>query len=68
MNVAFGPQQYVGPIIVAAFVLAIMYRRVRRNLGRQKLRRSYMLFRMVLLCVVGALLLIPTFFSTQLAI
>jgi hypothetical protein len=45
-----------------------MYRRVRRNFGKQKLNPGYLIFRMVLLCVVGVLLLIPTFFSQELAV
>src|SRR5690242_7334804 len=64
----FDPQHFVSALIPAAFFLLIMYRRVRRNFGRQKLNRGYIIFRMVLLCVVGALLLVPTFFSQQLAV
>lgn len=64
----FDPQHFVQSLIPIALVLFFLYRRVRRNFGRQKLRRGYMVFRMVVLCVVGALLLIPTFFSTQLAL
>lgn len=65
MNV--DPQHLVASLIPVALLLFVMYRRVRRNFGRQKLNRGYMIFRMVLLCVVGALLLIPTFFSRELA-
>lgn len=64
----FDPQHFIGNLIPVALVLFFMYRRVRRNFGRQRLRRGYMVFRMVLLCVVGVLLLVPTLFSTQLAI
>lgn len=68
MDMNFNPQHFVSALIPAAFVLFFMYRRVRRNFGRQKLRPGYLIFRMVLLCVVGALLLIPTFFSQELAL
>ena len=64
----FDPQHFVQGLIPIVLVLFFLYRRVRRNFGRQKLRRGYMVFRMVVLCVVGALLLIPTLFSTQLAL
>jgi hypothetical protein len=64
----FDPQHFISALIPAVFVLVIMYRRVRRNFGKQKLNRGYMVFRMVLLCVVGVLLLIPTFFSQELAV
>lgn len=64
----FDPQHLVSALIPTVFVFFIMYRRVRRNFGKQKLNRGYMIFRMVLLCVVGALLLIPTFFSQELAV
>lgn len=63
----FDPQRLVSALVPAIVVLFIMYRRVRRNFGRQKLNRGYLIFRMVLLCVVGALLLIPTFFVKELA-
>ncbi|HEY4128672.1 MAG TPA: hypothetical protein VGN70_11535 [Gammaproteobacteria bacterium] len=68
MNVNFDPQHFVGPAIFMGFVLFILYRRFRRNFGKQKLNRGYMLFRMVVLCVLGVLLLIPTFFSQELAV
>jgi hypothetical protein len=59
-------------IIEGAFlfglVLFFIYRRFRRLFGRQKLNRGYMIFRVVLLCIVGALLLIPTIFSKELAL
>lgn len=64
----FSVQHLVNALIPTAFVVFIMFRRVRRNFGKQKLNRGYMIFRMVLLCVVGALLLIPTFFSRELAV
>ena len=68
MPVNLEPQNLVGPLVAAAVTLFVLYRRFRRNFGKQKLRPGYLIFRMVLLCVVGALLLIPTFFSTELAV
>ena len=67
MNFNFDPQHFVQALIPIVLVMFFMYRRVRRNFGRQKLRAGYLIFRMVLLCVVGALLLIPTFFSQEMA-
>ena len=64
----FDVQHLVGSFVTITIVLALLYRRFRRNFGRQKLRPGYLIFRMVLLCVVGVLLLIPTFFSTELAV
>lgn len=64
----FDPQHLIGSLVPIALVMFILYRRVRRNFGRQKLNRGYMIFRMVVLCLVGALLLVPAFFSTQLAV
>ena len=68
MPMNFEPQHLVGSVVSAAVVLFVLYRRFRRNFGKQKLNRGYMIFRMALLCVVGALLLIPTFFSQELAV
>lgn len=68
MDMNFSLQHFISALIPAAFVLFFMYRRIRRNFGRQKLRPRALIFRIVLLSVVGALLLIPTFFSTELAL
>jgi hypothetical protein len=64
----FDPQHFISALIPAVLVLFIMYRRVRRNFGRQRLNRGYMVFRMVVLCLLGVFLLIPTFFSQELAV
>jgi hypothetical protein len=64
----FDPHNLGGTVIFMAFVLVILYRRFRRNFGKQKLNPSYMIFRMTVLCVLGVLLLIPTFFSQELAV
>lgn len=44
--------------IPIVFIAWIIYRRIRRNFGRQKLRRGWMIFRLVLFSVI-ALLLLP---------
>ena len=62
------PRHLLQGLIFFAFALFILYRRFRRNFGKQKLRPGYLVFRMVLLCVMGALLLIPTVFSQELAV
>jgi hypothetical protein len=64
----FDPHNLGGTVIFMTFVLFILYRRFRRNFGKQRLNPGYMVFRMVVLCVLGALLLIPTFFSQDLAV
>jgi len=68
MNINFDPSHFAGQALFIAFVLFIVYRRFRRNFGKQRLRPGYLIFRMVLLCVVGVLLLIPTFFSSEFAL
>jgi hypothetical protein len=57
----------VGTTLTFGLVLFIIYRRFRRLFGRQQLRRGWMIFRVALLSVIGALLLIPSFFSQELA-
>jgi len=47
----------VTPMLVAAFVAWAIYRRVRRNIGRQRVQPMRMRSRIVLLGVVGALAL-----------
>ncbi|MGH8281585.1 MAG: DUF1453 domain-containing protein [Gammaproteobacteria bacterium] len=48
-------------ILIAAAVLLILYRRFRRNFGRQKLRPKRMLFRIAVLVVVCVVLLASPF-------
>lgn len=67
MNLNLDLNHLIGTLLTSAFVLFIIYRRFRRNFGRQPLRPKRMMFRMVLLCVIAALLLIPALFSTELA-
>jgi hypothetical protein len=45
----------IGPLLMGAFVLFAIYRRVRRNIGRQPLQPARMRSRMVMLAVIGAL-------------
>ena len=49
--------QLVTPVLVVAFVLWAIYRRVRRNIGRQRVQPTRMRSRIILLGVVGALVL-----------
>jgi hypothetical protein len=48
-------QKLIFPILMGAFVLFVMYRRVRRNIGRQQVTPKRMQFRMGILIVIGAL-------------
>lgn len=66
MNLDLG--HIVGTLVSSALVLFFIYRRFRRNFGKQRLRRGYLIFRMVLLCVVGALLVLSSLFSTEMAL
>jgi hypothetical protein len=47
----------VTPMLVAAFVAFAVYRRVRRNIGRQRVQPMRMRSRIILLGVIGALVL-----------
>jgi cytochrome b561 len=48
-------QQLLLPLMTAAFVALAIYRRVRRNIGRQPVQPARMRTRMVMLGVIGAL-------------
>jgi hypothetical protein len=54
-----GDFSQIGPFLLAALVVFVIYRRFRRNFGRQVLSPGRMTYRMVILAVVGCLLL-PT--------
>ena len=54
MDAAFSQ---IGPFLIAALVVFIVYRRFRRNFGQQMLRPVRMQVRIVVLLIVGALLL-----------
>jgi hypothetical protein len=54
-----GDFSQIGPFVLAALVVFVIYRRFRRNFGRQLLSPGRMKYRMVALAVVGCLLL-PT--------
>ena len=49
-------QKLIFPIIMGAFILFAIYRRVRRNIGRQPVQPMRMRSRMILLSVIGALI------------
>lgn len=48
-------QKLIFPILMGALVLFAIYRRVRRNIGRQPVSVKRMQFRVGILCVIGAL-------------
>jgi len=68
MNFNFDPGHIAGTVLTSALVLFFIYRRFRRNFGKQRLRPSYLIFRMVLLCVVGASLVLSSLFSREMAL
>ena len=49
-------QKLILPLIMGAFILSAIYRRVRRNIGRQPIQPARMRVRMFMLGVVGALI------------
>jgi len=49
-------QKLIFPIMMGAFILLAIYRRVRRNIGRQPVRPVRMRSRMIVLSVIGALI------------
>jgi len=49
-------QKMIFPIAMGALVLFAIYRRVRRNIGRQPVTAGRMQFRIVMLAIVGALI------------
>lgn len=49
-------QKLIFPIMMGAFILFAIYRRVRRNVGRQPVQPTRMRSRMVMLSVIGALI------------
>jgi hypothetical protein len=49
-------QKLIFPIMMGAFILFAIYRRVRRNIGRQPVQPMRMRSRMILLSVIGALI------------
>jgi len=59
----WSPDHLLGTAISFGLVLFFIYRRLRRNFGRQKLGRKRLKFRLWVLAILGLLLLIPAFFS-----
>lgn len=57
----------VTPILMAGLVAFALYRRVRRNIGRQRVQRSRMQFRIGIFGVIGALVLLGSLHSMELA-
>ena len=55
----------IGPFLIAALAVFIIYRRLRRSFGQQPLRRVRMQVRIVVLLIVGCLLLPVAWRSTQ---
>lgn len=49
-------QKLIFPIMMGAFILFAIYRRVRRNIGRQPVQPTRMRSRMVMLTLIGALI------------
>ena len=47
----------IGPFLIAALAVFVIYRRLRRSFGQQQLRRVRMQVRIVMLLIVGCLLL-----------
>lgn len=52
-------------LLIAAAILFILYRRFRRNFGRQKLRPKRMIFRIVVLAIICVVVLASPFRSLQ---
>ena len=65
MNFNLNMDNLIVSAIPMAFVAWIIYRRIRRNFGRQKLRRGWMIFRLVLFSVIAFLLLPIALFSPE---
>lgn len=63
----FDAQHLSGTLVSTALVAFFMYRRFRRNFGKQLLRRGYMTFRLVLLAAIGVLLLPSVTYSIEVA-
>jgi hypothetical protein len=57
-----------GTALTAALVLFVIYRRFRRNFGRQELNPKRMVVRMIILSVIGVLLLPAALRSAEIAL
>jgi hypothetical protein len=57
----------VAPMAMTAFIAWAIYRRVRRNIGRQKLQPGRMKFRIALFGLIGALSLVAYAHNVELA-
>ncbi|MDR3387090.1 MAG: DUF1453 domain-containing protein [Rudaea sp.] len=50
----------IAPVLIAVFVAFVLYRRVRRNIGRQRVSPVRMQWRMGIFGVIGALMLLAS--------
>lgn len=57
----------LAPILLAAFVAWALYRRVRRNVGRQRIMPKRLGFRIVIFSVIGAMILLTSMREAPLA-
>jgi hypothetical protein len=55
----------IGPFLIAALAVFIIYRRLRRSFGQQPLQRVRMQARMIILLIIGCLLLPVAWGSTE---
>jgi len=55
------------PILFGALIVFSIYRRVRRNVGRQRVRPSRMQFRIVVFSLIGALVLLGALRNVEVA-
>jgi hypothetical protein len=55
----------IGPFLIAALAVFIIYRRLRRSFGQQPLQRVRMQARMIILLIIGCLLLPVAWRSTE---
>jgi hypothetical protein len=55
----------IGPFLIAALAVFVIYRRLRRSFGQQQLQRVRMQVRIVVLLIVGCLLLPVAWRSTE---
>jgi hypothetical protein len=55
----------IGPFLIAALTVFVIYRRLRRSFGQQQLRRVRMQVRIAMLLIAGCLLLPVAWRSTQ---
>lgn len=57
----------LSPVLMTAAVAFLIYRRVRRNIGRQKVRPSRMIWRAGIFAIIGVLVFISSVYRADLA-